>query len=160
MNHHAPRGSLAAVESATREEQLQVGRKMAEAEDATPPRTTLSLPAGAARRGDFAPVVTSPYRTAQSRPPARPVAPRAGGQQRTMKGHEAFLKALITSGASIRVEKCDGRIYIGQIKHSDKYTITMTADGADRVIFKHDISEFSAASARQSGTESEGKHVN
>lgn len=66
-----------------------------------------------------------------------------------VKGHEAFLKALETSGATIRVEKCDGTIVEGTVKHSDKYTISLRQPGPDRVIFKHDISEFSPVTPRQ-----------
>lgn len=77
------------------------------------------------------------------------------------KGHEAFLRALETSEAIIRIEKCDGTIVQGLIKHSDKFTIsirTVTSAGhVDRVIFKHDISEFSAISARPSVPQAEGQ---
>lgn len=79
-------------------------------------------------------------------------------------GHEAFLKAIETSGGSISVEKkSSGRILIGKIMHSDKYTISLkvadelygasevgTVSGftaSTRVIFKSDISEFSALQA-------------
>lgn len=80
-----------------------------------------------------------------------------------LKGHEAFLKALVESGADVEVEKCDGMSYRGKIKHADKYTITLHAVAfwepggtkwndfdapRDRVLFKHDISEFSALTAR------------
>lgn len=90
-------------------------------------------------------------------PMSRSAAPRVGDAKRTpLKGHEAFLKALELSGADLVVEKCDGVIYGGKIKHSDKYTITLRTtvrqehfgvapemtDPLDRVIFKHDISEF------------------
>lgn len=85
--------------------------------------------------------------------PAKPKAP---------KGHEAFLKALETSGGQISVEKrSNGRILTGTVRHSDKYTISLKVtsekvwDGDDmveqpnaqlgiRIIFKSDISEFSA----------------
>lgn len=146
MNHNTPRGSLAANEHATREEQLEVGRRMieAESEHEARPRSTLSLPSGL-RRPSTPQARSEPVR--HSGVP-RAVA-RAGGQVRTMNGHEAFLKALIISNADIYVEKCDGKKYTGRIKHADKFTITMNVEGSDRVIFKHDISEFSAVTPRQ-----------
>lgn len=68
----------------------------------------------------------------------------------TVKGHEAFLKALETSGASIRLEKISsGATMIGQVRHSDKFTVTIRVDGKDRVVFKHDISEFEAIPRRE-----------
>jgi sRNA-binding regulator protein Hfq len=80
------------------------------------------------------------------------------------KGHEAFLKALETSGAEIVIEKCDGTKVRGAVIHSDKYTVSVRtyadsmASGdkvrVDRVIFKHDISEFSAISPRVVPTDS------
>ncbi len=74
------------------------------------------------------------------------------------KGHEAFLKALETSGAKVCIEKCDGTSVHGVVKHSDKFTVSIRAtksDGTtvDRIIFKHDISEFSAISPRPDTTE-------
>lgn len=69
------------------------------------------------------------------------------------QGHEAFLKALETSGTDIEIEKkSTGEKIRGAVKHSDKYTITLRyVDGSNpepqvinRVIFKHDISEFRA----------------
>jgi sRNA-binding regulator protein Hfq len=65
-----------------------------------------------------------------------------------LKGHEAFLKALETTNARITVEKCDGSIIKGTVKHSDHFTISIRCEtGKDRVVFKHDISEFSATPA-------------
>lgn len=79
------------------------------------------------------------------------------------KGHEAFLKALELSRTRIELEKCDGTLYRGLIKHTDRYTLTVcvtdvaySGGGAgfvpveprDRTIFKHAISEFSELSAR------------
>jgi sRNA-binding regulator protein Hfq len=86
-------------------------------------------------------------RTQGSKPPMskKSVAP---------KGHEAFLKALESSGSQVQVEKISsGELVIGQVKHSDKYTVTMrimNADGShiNRVLFKHDISEFSSITQR------------
>lgn len=69
------------------------------------------------------------------------------------QGHEAFLKALETSGSEVEVEKkSSGDKLIGTVKHSDKYTITLRqvdAEGntTNRVLFKHDISEFRALQA-------------
>lgn len=74
--------------------------------------------------------------------------------KKAVKGHESFLKALETSGTDVRVEKMSsGEILVGRVKHSDKYTITLQVDGADgrytnHVLFKHDISEFSALQVR------------
>lgn len=75
------------------------------------------------------------------------------------KGHEAFLKALETSAAQVQVEKIsNGDLIIGQVKHSDKYTITMKVDNEDgshtnRVVFKHDISEFNSLTPRPESLE-------
>lgn len=67
-------------------------------------------------------------------------------------GHEAFLKALESSNATVEIEKASsGEKVIGKIKASDKYTVSLRVphtagdwEGpyATRVIFKHDISEF------------------
>jgi len=118
-------------DSVERQQQIEEGARLAREEGVTPvlQRTTLKLKSGA--RSSAAPKKEQP------------------------KGHEAFLKALETSGASIIVEKCDGTVVKGVVKHSDKYTITLRApiNGApemtiDRVVFKHDISEFSPATPR------------
>lgn len=68
-------------------------------------------------------------------------------------GHEAFLKALESSNATVEIEKASsGDRIVGKIKASDKYTISLRCpltpgdwEGPylTRVIFKHDISEFS-----------------
>lgn len=70
-----------------------------------------------------------------------------------LKGHEAFLKALEQSGATVEFEKASsGEKVIGKIKTSDKYTVSLavpTGEGEQyvtRVLFKHDISEFSTIS--------------
>lgn len=65
-------------------------------------------------------------------------------KKRSPEGHEAFLKMLESSNAIINVEKASsGTVITGTIKHSDKYTISVTDEaGQTRVIFKHDISEF------------------
>lgn len=84
-------------------------------------------------------------------------------------GHEAFLKALESSNATVEVEKASsGDKIIGKIKASDKYTISLRVPNtpgdyegpyATRVIFKHDISEFTpliSVSDKSAGTESGG----
>lgn len=116
---------------AERDIQMQEARRMSAAESAqqpVQPRRTLHA-----------------KRTPQARPERAVAAP---------KGHEAFLKMLESSGATISVEKLDGSVVIGTVKHSDKYTITMrtTFEGkpTERVLFKHDISEFSAITPRPS----------
>ena len=60
------------------------------------------------------------------------------------KGHEAFLKALESSGATVYFEKVSsGAVVKGLLKHSDKFTVSVLEDGGQtRVLFKHDISEF------------------
>ena len=83
------------------------------------------------------------------------------------KGHEAFLKALEASGATITITMASsGDTITGVVRHSDSYTISVRsiigvkagADGTiedvtkDRVIFKHDISEFSALTHRAETT--------
>jgi len=81
----------------------------------------------------------------------------AAPKKEVLKGHELFLKALETSGAMVTIQKRDGTIVVGTIKHSDKFTVSVRvasfSEGAgetfrDRVIFKHDISEFSAITPR------------
>lgn len=93
--------------------------------------------------------VTRPARLAAS--PTKPV--------RALKGHEAFLKALELSGANVIIEKMNGDQVEGLVKHSDKYTITMRAGGEDRVIFKHDISEFKTTTPRADTTAQAGQRV-
>lgn len=82
--------------------------------------------------------------------------------KRPLQGHEAFLKALQLSNADVVIEKLSsGHVYYGRVKHSDKFTVTLNVTGidkceghgrevvkaADRVIFKHDISEFFTTTA-------------
>lgn len=65
------------------------------------------------------------------------------------KGHEAFLKALESSSATVTFEKASsGAEIIGIIMHSDKYTVSVFDGQKTRVLFKHDISEFSTESTR------------
>ncbi len=60
-----------------------------------------------------------------------------------LKGHEAFLKALEVSGATVFFEKASSGVTIeGVVKHSDKYTVSVQCGDQTRVLFKHDISEF------------------
>lgn len=77
-----------------------------------------------------------------------------GNSKIVPKGHEAFLKALESSGAHVEFEKAsNGEKVIGTIKASDKYTVSVfeLSSGKTRVLFKHDISEFSAT-GRKSDT--------
>ena len=124
-----------------RSEQIAAGRTMID-EDEPAVRRTLSV----ARPGMR---VAAPEVAGRARPrtnaAARPGTP--------LKGHEAFIKALEFSGATAQIEKISsGEKVIGTLKHSDKFTITIRAkDGGverDRVIFKHDISEFCALTPR------------
>lgn len=63
-------------------------------------------------------------------------------------GHENFLKALEASKARIMVVMTSGEQLEGRVKHSDKFTISLTpedavlADMPTRVIFKHAIEQF------------------
>jgi glycine/D-amino acid oxidase-like deaminating enzyme len=79
--------------------------------------------------------------------------PRAARPAAPPKGHEAFLKALEASGATIAVVKVSGGTIVGVLRHSDKYTLTVRTahDGGhrDRVMFKHDISEFYSLTPRK-----------
>lgn len=69
----------------------------------------------------------------------------------TLKGHEAFLKALETGGAVVTVSMVnDPKPLKGTIKHSDKYTISLRVDFDDGtyqvyVLFKHAIESFWAS---------------
>lgn len=71
------------------------------------------------------------------------------------KGHEAFLKALETSGAEICVEFLDSIpgdpvFLIGIVKHSDAYTISLdTCGGYTEVIFKHAIRKFACTTRKE-----------
>lgn len=131
------------IDDPIRREQVEEARRMAESEG-TVVRRTLSVRPGYENRST----------TAARKAPVR----------NQLKGHEAFLKALELSGVEIELEKTDGTLYRGRIKHADKYTMTInvTAMGhventnpphavdapRDRVVFKHDISEFSALAPR------------
>lgn len=83
--------------------------------------------------------------------PSRSFPRSADGQKRKQKaplvGHEAFLKALETGQAVIRVELMSGEVLKGTVKHFDKYTISLKVDDADGthqvyVLFKHAIESF------------------
>lgn len=67
------------------------------------------------------------------------------------KGHEAYLKGLEQSKATIRVEYLDDAPDdVGTIKTSDKYTISLrTHSGLDVVIYKHSIRRFYAVPKAQ-----------
>lgn len=72
----------------------------------------------------------------------------------TPKGHEAFLKALESSGADVTfVIASSGALITGKVKHSDKYTVSVQVAGTTRVLFKHDISEFSAPAPERAASE-------
>lgn len=61
------------------------------------------------------------------------------------KGHEAFLKGLEASGATVTFHKVSSdELVVGKIKHSDKFSVSLQVGPLTRVLFKHDISEFSA----------------
>lgn len=80
--------------------------------------------------------------------PFKPAAPKKPS------GHEAFLKALETAQAEIVVRMLDELVYIGTVKHSDKYTISIrpsspTSEDDNNglldgtvVLFKHAIQYF------------------
>jgi len=144
MNHPNELGRCMTVD-AERQAQIEEARRLAAQE--TPParRTiTLTLNDGAKRpQKDQAPI---------KRPGGKPVV-----------GHEAFLRALCHSGANVIIEKVSsGQQYQGKLKHSDSYTVTMlvasikqpnddefvTVTPVERVIYKHDISEFYTTTAR------------
>lgn len=76
--------------------------------------------------------------------PTKAPSAKRPSQAPKLTGHEAFLKALEKSEACIVVEKISGEVFSGKVKHSDKYTISVEFNGTTRVLFKHDISEFSA----------------
>lgn len=90
------------------------------------------------------------------RSPSRASTGRQVGAARPapLKGHEAFLKALEFAGAILVVEKVSsGDKVSGILRHSDKFSVTIrvvTPGGSiDRVIFKHDISEFYSPTPRK-----------
>jgi sRNA-binding regulator protein Hfq len=65
-----------------------------------------------------------------------------------LKGHQAFLKALETSGVDVIFMKAsDGSEVRGTVKAADNFTVSVKVTQPDgsyitRVLFKHDISEF------------------
>lgn len=77
-----------------------------------------------------------------------------------VKGHEAFLKALETSGASITVLMAsDEEPITGKVKTSDKFTVSLETVDGTWVLFKHDISRFKPLTPRpgkEAGTAQEG----
>lgn len=106
--------------------------------------------------GDGQRRILSLNRSTGGTPPMPRVSPPR--KQNVLTGHQAFLKSLEKSGADMVVEKLNGVIYYGKIRHSDKFSITLYVTDIlepnspsplpakptprDRVIFKHDISEF------------------
>src|SRR5437879_1741340 len=101
-----------------RREQIAEGQRMAREEGAT---ERFSVSAGSAAN---AWARRSTTLTTKHKPKEKP-----------LKGHEAFLKALETSGADVKVEKMSsGEIITGKIKHSDKYTITVRQVGCEEVL--------------------------
>ena len=80
------------------------------------------------------------------------------------KGHEAFLKAIETTGAEITIELLDEpNPIVGTIKHSDKFTISVKCtrpDGSFQVyvVFKHAIRLFWTTPKKDEVTASEQVH--
>lgn len=82
------------------------------------------------------------------RPPRRDV-PRSKPGAPAPKGHEAFLKALETSGAQITVLMTSDELPItGKVKTSDRFTVSLETNDGTWVLFKHDISRFKAVTPR------------
>ncbi|MDY7537634.1 hypothetical protein QN372_00580 [Undibacterium sp. RTI2.1] len=143
-----------------REEQIEEGRRMAvsNSTDESAPessnRTTISLPFGSVRPNS-ATLEHSVWK-GDSKESVKRYTPAKVPNKVPLKGHEAFLKALEINNATVRIEKAStGEIIVGRVKHSDKFSVTINAPIAsadflsnvtpiDRVIFKHDISEFAA----------------
>lgn len=63
-------------------------------------------------------------------------------------GHEAFLIGLQQSGGEIKIITNADELFIGRVKHSDKFTISLDIDGETNVFFKHAIERFVPMSAR------------
>jgi len=81
----------------------------------------------------------TPMITRQPKPVSRKKEP--------LKGHEAFLKGLEEAQAIVEIMLMDDESFTGKIKHSDKYTVTISVDKLDGgyqnfVIFKHAIKYF------------------
>jgi sRNA-binding regulator protein Hfq len=108
--------NMDATQENIRAEQQAMGRKLEAVEQSTAGRTE----------------------TRRHAPPVR------AQRHDTPKGHEAFLKALEQSCAVVSFEKIgSGEVFSGTVKHSDKFTVSVQIEDCVRVIFKHDISEFS-----------------
>jgi hypothetical protein len=140
-----------------RERQIAHARDLAAAEQAMPaPRRTISVTNTA---GNFDRRGTAQAHHFDGVERRKPV------NRAPLAGHEAFLAALRQSNADLVVEKMTtGDIYYGKLRHSDKFTLTMNVtairrtdggveqvDPCDRVIFKHDISEFYTTTPRPAG---------
>lgn len=122
-------------------------------------RRTLHLPADRPRNDirQYHPPADPRTRDPAFRPPGR-TKNKSGAV-----GHEAFLKALVATGATVVVRLVgDGGEIRGVIKHADKYTLTVRHDdGGDdgmieEVFFKHDISSFYSATPKAADTEANG----
>jgi hypothetical protein len=143
---HTGRATHADIE---RQTQIEEMRRLGEGRQGEGIRRTLSL----------SPSGNTNY-NGQARRPQSPKGKPAG---KPVVGHEAFLRALSHSGANVVLEKISsGNTYQGQLKHSDAYTVTMLVTSVkhnnndvfesvppfERVIYKHDISEFYTTTAR------------
>lgn len=71
-------------------------------------------------------------------------------KQFVAKGHDAILKELQDSGATISVALLgDGSEIIGKLVARDKFTLTvLTAAGSRRTIYKHAIESFGPATVQ------------
>lgn len=139
------------AEAIERANQIEHARQLAASEEAgIPARRTLTVTnAGGERRAS-----TNTSHDGVER--------RKGPNKPPLDGHMAFLAALRQSNADIVLEKVSsGDTYYGKLKHSDKFTLTMSVTAiqrngddrvdvpaCDRVIFKHDISEFYTTTPR------------
>lgn len=136
-----------------RSEQIEAGRRMARADNSyhnDTSRRRISLPAG--------------------KKPAR--APKK------TTGHEAFLNALEGSKAMIGLTDLDGFFYVGRIKASDKFTISLAVESVTepdmlypeqaepverpmtRVFFKHALHSFEPLTPRPETDDSEDPDEN
>lgn len=149
--HHTGRATPADIE---RQAQIEEMRRLGEGRQGEGVRRTLSVSQSGNPR--YTPSTPAQTRTERPKPPFKSGKP--------VIGHEAFLRALSHSGANVILEKISsGNTYQGQLKHSDAYTVTMLVTSVkkvdsydhfepvppfERVIYKHDISEFYTTTAR------------
>lgn len=149
MNHPTDLGDSMHRAEAQRRLQVEEGQRRMATESTT--RRTITLAQGTAVN----PSISRPAQQGQSTEKKRPGKP--------VTGHEAFLRALCHSGANVIIEKVSsGQQYQGHLKHSDAYTVTMLVKSikapnsdsfekvtpVERVIYKHDISEFYTTTPR------------